>query len=490
MALSRLGAGLKLDPPPADFFEHLPWLKSDTIVIVALTLAAAVLRFWHLGHPPEIVFDEVHFVGQARHYLHGEPFLDPHPPIAKLIIALGIMLFGDHSWSWRLGNATIGTALVAVTYLLGRRMFRSRLAATLGAAFIAGDGFFIVDSRIGCIDIVYLTLAAISYLLLFRFMQTRDEGKRRRTLIYLGVALGLCLGSKLYVPAVTFLIVMGFVVFSLLRSVPGIDPRVEPARTRQVVGGMLLVGSLSAIFYIASFLPHYYLGWWGGIQDLFAYYKGVLWYEKSVSTATHPYASPWWSWPISTIWGAGNPLTWWAVIPAMTIMAVRALEHPNVTRTFTVIAYLAYLAMWIPVGRILFLYHYMPSVYIGYLVLGAILADFWNGESEFWESSAILLALFPALIVGVGHMVSVLKPALVPEQWRDMSGLPLVVIATLAYIVAALYHRAYRFVFCVFVTLAALAFIYFLPVWLGTPIARSGYYARMWVEGPGLRNWI
>ncbi|HXZ88499.1 MAG TPA: phospholipid carrier-dependent glycosyltransferase, partial [Candidatus Binataceae bacterium] len=507
MALKDWSASFKLSPAPADTFASFPWTKLDTIAISALTVVAALLRFWHLGHPGEIVFDEVHFVGQARHYLHGEPFLDPHPPIAKMIIALGIALFGDYSSSWRLGNATLGTILVAVTYLLGRRMFGSRLAAALAAGFVACDGFFIVDSRIGCIDIVYLTFAAISYLLLFRLIQTPEARERRRTLVYLGIVLGLCLGSKLYVPAITFLLVAGFVAFTLLRPVT--EAHSEPVSTqmRLAMGGLIVMGSVSAIFYIASFLPHYYLGWWGGIEDLFQYYKGVVWYEKSVSTATHPYASPWWSWPlmlrpvaywqnfppqgdVSTIWGAGNPLTWWAVIPAMTIMAVRASERPNVARTFIVTGYLAYLAMWIPVGRILFLYHYMPSVYLGYLALGAVLADFWRGESEFWESFALFLALLPALIIGVGHIAFVLKPAIIPTQWRPYAGLPAVVILLFAYLVAFNFRRADRLIFCVFVALAMMAFIYFLPVWLGIPIARDGYYARMWLEGAGLRNWI
>src|ERR1017187_5526389 len=93
------------------------WIATDTIIISALLIVAAITRFWHLGHPAEIVFDEVHFVAQGRHYLHGESFLDPHPPLAKLIIAVGIFIFGDHPWSWRVGNATLGTALVAITYL-------------------------------------------------------------------------------------------------------------------------------------------------------------------------------------------------------------------------------------------------------------------------------------------------------------------------------------------------------------------------------------
>ena len=184
------------------------------MIIGALLAVAAATRFWHLGHPNGIVFDEVHFVAQARHYLHGEQFLDPHPPLAKLIIAAGIMVFGDHAWAWRAGNAILGTVLVAVTYLLGRRMMRSRLAGAFAAGAILLDGMFLVDSRIAVIDIVYVTLAALAYYFLFCFIDQRDAPvTRRRTLIRLGIALGLCVGSKLYIPAVTFILVMGFLLF-------------------------------------------------------------------------------------------------------------------------------------------------------------------------------------------------------------------------------------------------------------------------------------
>ncbi|MGH7934355.1 MAG: phospholipid carrier-dependent glycosyltransferase [Candidatus Binataceae bacterium] len=507
-ALRGTRVNFKPGPPPIDTYRALPWLTTDTIVLVVLVAVAAALRFWNIGHPHEIVFDEVHFVGQARHYLHAEPFLDPHPPIDKLIIALGIMVFGDHSSSWRVGNAMLGTIMAGVTYLLGRRMFRSRLAATLAAAFVLCDGFFIVDSRIACIDIAYLTFAAIAYLFLFRFMQSDDPAERRRTLLYTGIALGLCLGSKLYVPGITFLLVGGFVVFTLWRPEPLRAALSNDERSRRLLGAVLLLGSVSAFFYLAAFLPKYYLGWWGGIEDLFHYYKEVMWYENSVVGATHPYASPWWSWPlmmrpvaywqnfpakgpVATIWGAGNPLTWWAVIPAMTITAVRALERPNVTRTFLVIGYLAYFVIWIPIVRILFLYHYMPSVYIGYLALGAVMADLWRGEAEVWESFAMLIPLLFVFIFGIGHGAVIYGPAWVPKAVLEGAGLPLVIIFTVAYLV--LMRKPLwlnRFVFISFVAVAAAMFVYYLPVWIGTPIPRMGYYARMWFEGPGLHNWI
>ena len=507
--IAQTGRWFKAGLPPAEAVAPFPWLRSDTILIVVLVAVAAALRFWRLGRPGELVFDEIHFVGQARHYLHGETFLDPHPPLAKVFIALGIKLFGDVPWAWRLGVATMGTILAGVTYLLGRRMFRSRLAATLAASFVLSDGFFLVDSRIAVIDIVYLTFAAIAYLLMFRFIQNPDLRDRRRTLIFLGVSLGLCLGSKLYVPAVTFLLVTGFVVFTLARPNRPPDRAITAkVRDRRIAGAVLMLGGISTVFYLACFLPHYYLGWWGGIADLFHYYKDVIWYEKSVSTATHPYASPWWSWPlmlrpvaywqnfpdqgdVATIWGAGNPILWWGVIPAMTITAVRAIERPDLARTFLVIGYLANYVIWIPIGRILFLYHYMPSVFIGYLALGSVLADFWEGNCELWETFALLLTLFPALAVGLGHIAVALKPGFIAESSRPAAGLPFVLLLTIAWIpIMKRPKLSGRFVCVSFLACALAIFIYFLPVWIGLPVARAGYYARMWFEGPGLRNWI
>ena len=500
---ARVRAILQPGPAAAADLAVMPWRMVDTIALAAIVAVAAGLRFWHLWHPPEIVFDEVHFVGQARHYIRGESFIDPHPPIAKLIIAAGILAFGDHSSSWRLGVATMGTLLVAITYLLARRMFHSTLAAVFAAALVALDGFFLVDSRIACIDIIYLTFAALSYLLLFRLMQTPDPLRSRPTLAALGITLGLCLGSKLYVPGVTFLLVMGFLWFTLMRpSQDGARP--DTAHKWRVGGALTMVSALAAFFYIASFIPHYTLGWWGGISDLFHYYGDVVNYENSVSTATHPYASPWWSWPlmlrpvaywqnfparggpVATIWGAGNPVTWWTVIPAMTVTMVRAIERPSVTRSFMVIGFLAYYLMWIPIGRILFLYHYMPSIYIGYLALGGLLADLWAARAELWESLSLLTALCAAIFVGFYQYAAVYNLISAPI-W---AGIPVIVVLGIGFGTLIKRPAAHRYVAAVFIAGTVIAFVYFAPVWLGIPIARKGYYARMWLEGPGLRNWI
>ncbi len=562
-----------------------PWIAIDTIVISILLIAAAITRFWHLGHPSEIVFDEVHFVAQGRHYLHGESFLDPHPPLAKLLISLGILIFGDHPFGWRVGNATLGTALVGITYMLGRRLTGSRLVGALAGAILLCDGMYLVDSHYAVIDIVYLTCAAVAYLLFFKFAETPDVKARQRILPWIGLVLGLCLASKLYIPAITFLLVLGFIVYVIARDRPQpvppppppvetkapIDPKAKkikaPApllvgidlfdqtstlfialicivlglllflsgasagyillsivailairvaeifwRSRSLssgtarlpmpsmadivepmsVGAVVLVGSVASITYLAVFLPHFWLGWWGGMADLFHYYKDVVWYEQSVSSATHPYSSRWWSWPlmlrpiaywqnfpktgdVQTVWGGGNPILWWGALTAITITAVQAFERPTLTRWFLVIGYLSYLLIWAWIGRTLFLYHYMASVYFGDLALAILIAECFKERAEPWEHLALLLTMTPVFFLGL------------PPTWAWITFLA--VIGAYAFLLLRTPYAG-RYVAGVFAVTALILFVYYFPVWVGIPISREGYYARMWLSSGGIRNWI
>ena len=47
-----------------------------------------------------------------------------------------------------------------------------------------------------------------------------------------------------------------------------------------------------------------------------------------------------------------------------------------------------------------------------------------------------------------------------------------------------------RYVAGVFVLVALVLFVYYFPIWVGMPISRDGYYARMWLQAGGLRSWI
>ncbi|HXN85151.1 MAG TPA: hypothetical protein VN867_03725, partial [Candidatus Binataceae bacterium] len=268
----------------------------------------------------------------------------------------------------------------------------------------------------------------------------------------------------------------------------------DPYRERRAIGAVTELAAITAMVYLSTFFLHYALGWWGGISDLFDYYKQVVWYENSVSTATHPYASPWWSWPmmlrpvaywqhfpktgkVATIWGGGNPLIWWGALTGITFNAIYAFERPSRERVFLLAGYLGYLGMWIWIGRTLFLYHYMPAVYLGFLALASVLAECWYGREELWfEHLAILATIAPALLLGLGLTWGWIALVLMLVAWGACR--------------IALPEYSGKFVCVTFLAGAAILFVYFFPVWTAIPIERGSYYARMWLSSPGIRNWI
>ena len=112
-----------------------------------VTLLAAVLRIWNLGHPHALIFDETYYVKDAFSLFHlgfegkwpeganalfeaGDTnvFLDQgsyvvHPPLGKWIIALGMMAFGaGDAWAWRITTALVGTAAVLLVTIIARKL--------------------------------------------------------------------------------------------------------------------------------------------------------------------------------------------------------------------------------------------------------------------------------------------------------------------------------------------------------------------------------
>lgn len=143
-----------------------------------VTLLAAVLRFWNLGHPHAIVFDETYYVkdawsqwnlgyaakwpeGADAKFLTGatdifltDPSFVVHPPLGKFLIGAGMALFGaENSFGWRFSTALFGTACVLVLFFLAKALTNSTVFSTVASFLLAIDGLGIVMSRVALLDI-------------------------------------------------------------------------------------------------------------------------------------------------------------------------------------------------------------------------------------------------------------------------------------------------------------------------------------------------
>ncbi|MDX6353707.1 MAG: dolichyl-phosphate-mannose-protein mannosyltransferase [Streptomyces sp.] len=158
---------------------------------------AGILRFWHLGSPDDVVFDETYYAKDAWSLLklgyegswpdgkianpeilaHPQtiPLSDApgyvvHPPMGKWVIAFGEWIFGLNPFGWRFMMAVLGTLSVLMLCRIGRRMFRSTALGCIAGLLMAVDGLEFVMSRIALLDLVimFFALAAFGCLLVDR----------------------------------------------------------------------------------------------------------------------------------------------------------------------------------------------------------------------------------------------------------------------------------------------------------------------------------
>lgn len=141
----------------------------DAALPALVLLAAAVLRFWDLGHRPGFEWDEPVYANIGTSVAHGDGiFLKPsdgidqapylyHPPFYFLLLGAWFRIAGAGIAQARIVAAVASLAVLAMLYVLMRRRW-GRLAL-VPLAVLATDGWLIFSNRISWIENTMLVLA-------------------------------------------------------------------------------------------------------------------------------------------------------------------------------------------------------------------------------------------------------------------------------------------------------------------------------------------
>ncbi|MFQ5443932.1 MAG: phospholipid carrier-dependent glycosyltransferase [Nitrospinales bacterium] len=419
-------------------------LKNLVLPAVILVVSGFLHLVW-LDRPHSVVFDEVHFGKFVNSYCcTGKRFFDIHPPHAKLLLAASAKLGGyDGAFAFkkigddyksvpvfalRIVPALAGTLLSLLFFILLKQFGASRPAAFLGALFLTLDNALLVQTRVMAIDGILL-VAIVSALSLFLAAGNHKTGKWRYLLLLLcGSAAGLAVGTKF--TGLTALALPGVIVAATILK--NRDLRTVLCESRDY---LLIVVGTAAVYLIGWYL-HFallpmpgpgdaYLKLHGSfLTDISKFHETMLRYNYFLG-ATHHDASRWWSWPLMTtpifywtgpkagIYFLGNPVVWWGgslAFLASLIMSVRRILRRLIKKTagqnflFYVpvagflIAYLPY----IPVPRVLFMYHYLPPLLFsllfttlfldrsGWIMDGGLTEQRWS----YWGTIVLLIAGF------------------------------------------------------------------------------------------------
>ena len=334
-------------------------------------------------------FDEIYHARTAYEHILGlEPYENTHPTLGKLIISLGIRIFGMNPFGWRFMGALFGVLMLPVLYHLLKQLFGRTRLCTAGTLLFAFDFMHFTQTRIATIDtyaVFFLLLMYDAMLVFLRRDLLRDSWKKLLPpLLACGVFTGLGIAAKwtaAYGALGLAALFFGKLLFTYW------DAR---RRGEETVPLLMKCGKLCAwccLFFLAlpfgiyfgAFLPittlsHNAENLWGAFWN----YQATMFRYHSTLEATHSFASPWYEWPLdirpiwyfagdtqegySTISAFGNPLLWWAGIPALGAAACLWWKERFRWAGLVLAGFLSVYLPWVLVPRLTFIYHYFTAV--------------------------------------------------------------------------------------------------------------------------------
>jgi len=375
-----------------------PGPRRDLAIALLFTLAAAAFRLPRLGVPGEEVFDEVYHAKTALQYLNGEsPTEWVHPPTAKLLIAVGVWLFGYVPWAWRLMPALAGVALAPVFYLFARRALVTERGAVLATVLLLCDGVYLVQSRIAMTNIFAVLFQVSAALFILRAaMRPRLSAP---DMAAAGLFLGLALSTRW-----TSLWAAGFLGLVLLAV-----RRLRIIKPRELTLTVLAFLVLPAGIYVLSYVPWMRQG--HELKELLPLQKAIWRYHADLR-ATHPYFSRWYTWPLlyrptwyhfkqtgETIHGIiaiGNPAVWWASVPVTLWALVTGARERDPRRLFSGLGFCFLYLPWGLAPRTLNYSHYLfEAIPYACLSLGELLDRRWDMKwARLYVAVVVLLFFF------------------------------------------------------------------------------------------------
>lgn len=343
-----------------------------TILFLLVIVFSFVTKAWRISQPNEYYFDEIYYGFTAEQYTKGNmdawvfdttapkgfSYTWDHPPIGKLLMSVPIQLLGVSSLARRVAPLLFGTLLTVLVYYFYLALFPGqRIGALLSALLISLDGLVLSMSRIALVDVILTVFVLCSAMFLWR-----------GGIILSAIFFGLAVSTKwtgIYLLPIIFLYQLMAFDWRKSKRVLSLKKALTNATKFITIG---------IIIYILSYTPLLVHFGWGKFIDL---QKQMYWYHSGLK-AIHPFQSKAYMWPldikpvwlwvrsgvgvVESIYAMGNPLVFWGGAICVVAVCVEAVRTKSKKLLFLLACYFIFWLPWIFSPRLMFLYHYLPSV--------------------------------------------------------------------------------------------------------------------------------
>lgn len=385
------------------------------------------------------LFDETEVIPERESYLNGTYFDEiyhartgyefseglysyewTHPPLGKVFIMFGIMIFGMVPFGWRIAGTVFGIIMLPCIYVFAKKLFKKTWIATVAMMLFAVDFMHFAQTRIATIDVFVTLFIILMYYFMYQYInRSYYDRKFSKVMIplalsgffmgfgaaskwtgcYAGCGLAVIFFADLYKRYKEY----RYAVTKPDGKTNGISHKTVikefPKRTKQtILLCCLFFIVIPAIIYVLSYIPFVSASGNNLIERVLLNQKNMYNYHADL-VSEHPFESKWYQWPFMTrpIWyyshkvddvisegisSFGNPFVWWAGIPAFLYMIYRSIRNSDKKALFLSLGYLAQYLPWFFVTRTTYIYHYFPSVPFVVLMVTYALSKFAGNNKK------------------------------------------------------------------------------------------------------------
>ena len=347
-------------------------------------------------------FDEIYHARTAYEQLKGYDIYETtHPPLGKILISIGIALFGMNPFGWRIIGVICGIAMLPITYLLVKKLSDNSWCAVAGTALVALDFMHLTQTRIATVDTYVVLFVLLTFLFMAYYYKATFKDKKEWIYLALsGFFMGCAISSKwngVY-PMVALAILFFIAIFAKYNSSQKED-KDKKYLLKTLLMCCIFFVVVPLIIYALSFIPVI------NASSLKDYITQVIDYQihmykyHSQLDAEHYFSSMWYTWPlnikpmwyavadmqnglVSSISAFGNPAIW-PLTPITSIYCLyKGIKKKELSYIFVSLGYFSSYLPWVMVTRLSFIYHYFPCAVFGILSIALTIKDIVSAKPQ------------------------------------------------------------------------------------------------------------
>ncbi len=242
--------------------------KRSFLLLFFLLFLGFFTYFYNYWNPPKQFWDENYHIASAQKYIDRVMFMEPHPPLGKMLIALGEVLLhpntnidkssfdrtdyikhfpkGMSFAGYRLFPALFAWLNVALFFLILYELTKNDWLSFFGSFLYLFDNALIVHSRAAMLESIQLFFI---FGAIWWFVKKYDSPKSLKDYLILGIWSGFAIAVKANSAIVLLLLFLW-----LLKDIRTIGPKFK-----EFVGAGVYVLGAAAIF-LGVFYLHFALG--------------------------------------------------------------------------------------------------------------------------------------------------------------------------------------------------------------------------------------